>query len=1263
MPEHKLLGNYEIIERVGSGSMGAVFKARQVSMDRIVALKILPPKLAADEAFVQRFLREAQSAGKLGHANLIQVIEVGRAGQYYFYSMEFVGGPTLKQLLEDKGPLDQKTAIDYMTKIAGALAEAHRRGIVHRDVKPDNIILTDQGEPKLADLGLAKPMSGAADVTMGGAAIGTPHYMAPEQSRGEEVDGRADLYALGATFFRMLTGETLFEGPTATAVMVKHSTEQPRKLREVRPDASSGLEAVLAKLLAKNPDDRYPDADALMEDLTAVGAGKLPKHARIAIDSARLKRARAKRREIPTGRQERVAAGAAPQKAGSRATTIAAAAAGFLVVAVGGVLMFTRGGPEPSTDGLERPAGDTRVAPRLAAGKARASGAQSAAAAYAAAEAFARDNPDEFERAIGLYKKARLAGRGTEHEAKAEARAVEIRSAWKTKAREAVGEAVREAKALVGRGDHDGAIARLEGIPASLAPPVEKALRAEISRVRGDAKGGISYGLMGAESLLRKGDLDGARKVLASVEKIKYAELRAAVAARVDTLRLRIEEAEAAKLSAAERLSAAAQAGEARARLDAALAGFESHVKAGQYAEARKAAELAAAKEKLAPVADALKAAARVATVLAGRDEAMRKAARAKVGRQTTLLTKAGPRKGEIAGVSDAGIEIVTKMYANRRVVGESRSMIPWTDLTGKQREEFASGWKPTGPDGEIALAFMALAGKDADAAEAAIARAPGHPLADRLRKRAAVLRVGGAEVAAQEAWSKIGTPAGARRLTAADAKLLAGALDRFQAAHGGTKFAGSKAAEVSALRGRIELMALDAHLVGHWPFDEGRGKSVRDVSGRGNHGTMKTLRWTTGRLGGALEFDGTDEVKVPYSSVFVPGTSDFSASLWLRSDSREGRGVLSLHPGGYHGGKNCWTMGVRGERGTISAGVNDTVNGCRADGRTAVLDGAWHHVALVRKGGEVLLYVDGRLDGSGRAAAPADIREHNPLRIGNRPHVRDSFFVGTMDDVRLYSCALSLSQVRSLANPGGVNGAAGRRPPLTLDLGGGVKLELVYVPPGRFMMGSEAGQADERPVHEVEITRGFYIGKFEVTEAQYQRVMRAAPAESKGPEYPVAQVSWDEAVLFCRRASTVARRRCRLPTEAEWEYACRAGSKGRYGFGDDAGALGDHAWFKYNSGGQTHPVGRKKPNAWGLHDMHGNVWEWCLDWYAPKYIVTGDVTKDPAGPRTGAYRVHRGGSWANADHYCRSARRPRDRVTDRSPEVGFRVVTSVEVR
>ena len=228
------------------------------------------------------------------------------------------------------------------------------------------------------------------------------------------------------------------------------------------------------------------------------------------------------------------------------------------------------------------------------------------------------------------------------------------------------------------------------------------------------------------------------------------------------------------------------------------------------------------------------------------------------------------------------------------------------------------------------------------------------------------------------------------------------------------------------------------------------------------------------------------------------------------------------------------------------------------------------------------------------------------------------------------------------------------------VDLGGGVDLELVWIPPGEFMMGSPSDEwgrdSVEHPQHTVRITRGFWLGKYEVTQAQWQSVIGSNPSHFKGDgSLPVEQVSWDDCQEFLRKPNArVKGGRFRLPTEAEWEYACRAGTSTRFGFGDSDGDLGDYAWYGDNSGSKTHRVGEKKPNAWGLHDMHGNVCEWCEDWYGD--YPSGTVT-DPTGPSSGSYRVNRGGSWINYPRYCRSARRNRLTPEDRDGTLGFRVV------
>ena len=217
------------------------------------------------------------------------------------------------------------------------------------------------------------------------------------------------------------------------------------------------------------------------------------------------------------------------------------------------------------------------------------------------------------------------------------------------------------------------------------------------------------------------------------------------------------------------------------------------------------------------------------------------------------------------------------------------------------------------------------------------------------------------------------------------------------------------------------------------------------------------------------------------------------------------------------------------------------------------------------------------------------------------------------------------------------------------------IGMRLKLIPAGTSLMGSEKGDDDEKPVHEVTIARPFYMGIHPVTQAEYKRVMGANPSRFKGPNRPVETVSWHDAVAFCRKLSKMERRAYCLPSEAEWEYACRAGSTTEYCFGDDAARLGDYAWFKRNSGGQTHDVGQKKPNAWGLHDMHGNVWEWCEDmWHLYSGPSDGSAWLEE-GPQSD--RVVRGGSWGADPRSCRSAERYCHSPRQVWDDFGFRVV------
>ena len=224
------------------------------------------------------------------------------------------------------------------------------------------------------------------------------------------------------------------------------------------------------------------------------------------------------------------------------------------------------------------------------------------------------------------------------------------------------------------------------------------------------------------------------------------------------------------------------------------------------------------------------------------------------------------------------------------------------------------------------------------------------------------------------------------------------------------------------------------------------------------------------------------------------------------------------------------------------------------------------------------------------------------------------------------------------LVTPGQSADSPGPKKNIAFDLGGGVMLEFVLIHPGVFVMGSDNGAADEKPAHKVRITKPFYMGRFEVTQGQWEKVMGANPSNFKGAENPVENVSWEDSQSFLAKLKGRSPGAdFRLPTEAQWEYACRAGATTAFSFAAFKDALGDYAWYGGNSELETHAVGGKKPNAWGLFDMQGNVLEWCSDWYGN---YSSDDAVDPSGPSSGSGHVLHGGAWNCAATFCRPSAR-----------------------
>ena len=266
------MGDYKLIKKLGQGGMGAVFKAVQISLDREVALKVLSPELANKQAFVERFKREAKVMARLDHPNILRCFGAGQHGQHHWLAMEFVEGGSVENWLKKLGKFSVGDATHIVIACANALQHAHEQSLVHRDIKPDNILLTKKGVVKVADLGLAKATDDDMSLTQTGTGAGTPLYMAPEQARDvKNVDARCDIFALGCVYYCLLAGAPPFKGETLLEVIEAKEKNKYTPLRKVNDEVPDRLELIIGKMMAKSPQHRYQDCAAIVNDLEEMG--------------------------------------------------------------------------------------------------------------------------------------------------------------------------------------------------------------------------------------------------------------------------------------------------------------------------------------------------------------------------------------------------------------------------------------------------------------------------------------------------------------------------------------------------------------------------------------------------------------------------------------------------------------------------------------------------------------------------------------------------------------------------------------------------------------------------------------------------------------------------------------------------------------------------------------------------------------------------------------------------------------------------------
>lgn len=271
------LDGYKLLRQVAEGGMGVVYEALQVKLDRKVALKVLTEELGVRKEFLQRFEREAKAAAALNHINVVQVHDFGEAHGRYYIVMEYVEGDNLSDYVEKNGQLPVSTALDVIEQAVQGLKTACAKSIIHRDIKPSNLMLTPEGQVKVADLGLAKNLSKQSDMTMTGIGMGSPYFIAPEQAQdARHVDHRADIYSLGITLLFLLTGKRPFDGKTPLSIVLAHTDDPLPSDAQLGTVLPKEVDALLLRMAAKKPEERYPDYDSLLADLQRVKSGQQP---------------------------------------------------------------------------------------------------------------------------------------------------------------------------------------------------------------------------------------------------------------------------------------------------------------------------------------------------------------------------------------------------------------------------------------------------------------------------------------------------------------------------------------------------------------------------------------------------------------------------------------------------------------------------------------------------------------------------------------------------------------------------------------------------------------------------------------------------------------------------------------------------------------------------------------------------------------------------------------------------------------------------
>ncbi len=1156
-------GDYEVGAVLGEGGMGIVYKGRQLSLNRRVAIKVLPPAMSADPTLRERFEMESRTASLLQSPHVVQVYAAGQEGDHLYFVMEYVEGHELSDVIRDCEKQGQKLtayeAGDYILQAAKGLQEAQRNQIVHRDIKPANLMVTSDGLVKIADFGIVKVV-GEHTLTMTGTAVGTPSYVSPEQGRGDSTDGRADLYSLGVVFYELLTGERPFKAATPNALIYQHCYTEPKLPSDLNPEIPEDYEKVVIKCLQKIPDERYPDAGALVQDLERIQIGHSPMVAVFASG------------KIGTGADAAMRANMNWFQ--RHFWAIAASLIAILFLGGGGMLWYQlRQDRAAELRQILAPLDETTVAPDGA-----------------------RDYLDELAGIIGeddttVARWQEKIDRILEYEK--QLRAAAAAGLLEYRPRQTAETQLQAYEALV-------------GTTGTLQDQVRERFRitdAEIERQR------TRLGELAASSLIPAERRSETENVLT-----RYSRF----VADDDPLLVDIQ----SKLQATEERIASLRQQLDTAATQEVIPGSEQDEFSARMAELKQLAgdqdpELERYRSKL-------------------RDS------RGHITRLRNLLSIQLADQTVIAPATEQAIQEDFNAFT-ALVPPTDPDLLRWTELIARSKTRLAT-WQstlrayqdrelipePRHDSVQTALQELeAIVGADNDLVVASRTKLQtSRRRGDRAREIIPRLDDDAALTVSERE----------RCRQALNDLIALEAIDNATASRYEARIT-AEAQRIDQLRRRCadfdnpititpEMRTALSQLVQLAGSDDETTRSWLDKDAQ-----ARQLQQALSTLDQAAPVPEEATPKLDQLATLV-GNDDNQIKRWRQKiqridDLREALQPVDLvAPLPAHARPDLQTLiGLVGER---PANVQRW--------RTKI-----DRVATLKQAAKALdtAYV-----------LPSDAEQQVPELIA---------LVSSADT----DAAQAQKRLRILQGPNQPSWAStyrrdefGLLAELRLD---DIPLRLRYVPAGRFILGAAddapGREADERHVP-VRLSRSLWLAEHELTQTQWQTLMPNNPSRFRSPDHPIERISWHQAQAYCQLLSErIAGVQARLPTEAEWEYACRSGYDGNWIALDgplDIERLGELA--VYNGSRGPAPVGQRLPNPLGLYDLHGNIWEWCQDAYGP-YPANASV--DPIG-RQGEARSARGGSWADQASALRATNRVGLDADMQTMFVGLRLVVEV---